>query len=88
MDIETDRKLIIEALINDEIEFTKHGFQQMINRKLVRADLVNIGRTCVAFKWQDDKKTYFVAGYDTKGKGLENENGELQKIWWSRLRGG
>ncbi|MEN9722537.1 MAG: hypothetical protein RJB38_523 [Pseudomonadota bacterium] len=64
-----DKKVIIEALINDEIQFTKHGFQQMIDRKLVRADLANIGRTCVAFKWQDDKKTYFVAGYDTKGKG-------------------
>ncbi|MGK5082122.1 hypothetical protein WDW37_02370 [Bdellovibrionota bacterium FG-1] len=64
-----DKKIIIEALINDEIQVTTHGFQQMINRKLVRADLASIGKTCVAFRWQDDKKTYFVAGYDTNKKG-------------------
>lgn len=61
MNREADRKIIVEALINDEIQFTKHGFQQMIDRKLVRANLANIGKTCVVFKWQDDKKTYFIA---------------------------
>ena len=69
MNIEVDRKIIVDALINDEIQFTTHGLQQLIDRKLVRADLASIAMTCVAFRWQEDKKTYFVSGYDTNGKG-------------------
>ena len=69
MDIDEDKKVILHALVTDQIQFTNHGFQQMIDRKLVRADLANVGKTCVSFKWQDKKKTYLVIGYDTKGEG-------------------
>ncbi|MBI1821852.1 MAG: DUF4258 domain-containing protein [Nitrospirae bacterium] len=60
---------IIDAVINENVRFSIHALEQMNERGLVYQDVVQIARSCIHFKWQEEKQTYLILGYALNGKG-------------------
>jgi hypothetical protein len=60
---------LMKALKAGDVQYTVHAQEQMSFRKLTALDVMSVGATCVHAQWQEDRRTYLVAGYASDGRG-------------------
>jgi hypothetical protein len=69
MNMLRDITKILKALETGDALYSFHALQQMNRRALTEIDVMSIASTCIRTQWQEDRKTYFIIGFASDGKG-------------------
>ena len=68
MDRLLESKQIIKAVAENHFILRDHANQRSDERVLSRQNIINVAKTAVEWKWQEDKQTHWFIGFLSEGK--------------------